>query len=93
MARSARGIASQWFAFQIDHGPPELVQHHPRRLVTWQSKLALQKQGGEPALVGGHQVRGPEPNRQRRFRIVQYGPGRRRNLVPTACTLPSSEVR
>src|SRR5207248_8254198 len=53
----------------------------------------LQKQGGESALVGGHQVRGPEPNRQRRFRIMKDCPGGQRTLVQAAGTLPSFEVR
>jgi len=33
----------QRFAREIDHSPPKLVEHHPRRLVKSDSKLALQK--------------------------------------------------
>jgi hypothetical protein len=30
------------------------VQHHPSCLVTGQRQRTLQKQGREPALIGGH---------------------------------------
>src|ERR1019366_9465456 len=34
------------------------------------------------ALIGGHQVGGPELNRQRSFRVMQDGSSRQRSLVP-----------
>src|SRR5260370_30329136 len=36
-------FAPQRLACQVDHSPPELVEHHPRRFITWQSKLTLQE--------------------------------------------------
>ena len=76
----------------IHHCPAEFVKHHPGRLVTGQTELTLQKQGGYTPLVGGHQIGGPEPMGQREFRPVQHSPGRQRNLVSTASTLSPSLV-
>ena len=56
--------------------PAEFVKHHPRGLVASQGKLALEEERRDPALIGGHQVGSPEPNCQRRFRIMQNRPGR-----------------
>src|ERR1700756_3065776 len=36
-------FAAQRLAFQVDHSPPLLVEHHPCCLVALQTKLALQK--------------------------------------------------
>jgi hypothetical protein len=85
-------FAPQRLALQVDHSPPEFVQHHPRCFVPTQGKLALQKQRRDAALVSRHQVSCPEPNRQQRFRIMQDRPRRQRNLVTTSGTLPTSEL-
>jgi hypothetical protein len=82
-------LAVQWFTRQVDQRPPELMEHHPGRLIATQGKLALQEQGGEAPLVRSHQVSGPEPNRQGDLRVMQNRSGRQRNLVPTTNALPT----
>src|SRR5215471_10722054 len=72
----------------IHHGAPELVEHHPSRLIVAQSQLTLQEQRGEATLVRGHQIRRPEPDGQRSLRPVQDRLGRHRSLMPTTGTLP-----
>jgi hypothetical protein len=84
-------FSAQRFAFQVHHRSAELVEHHPRRLVTSQTELTLQKKGRDATLIGGHQVRGPEPNGQWELRVVKHCPRRQRYLAPTACTLPASQ--
>src|SRR5207247_635346 len=69
------------------------MEHHPCCLITSQGKLTLQQQGREAALISGHQVGGPEPNRQWDFRVVQNRSGRHRNLMPTIGTLPTPLLR
>src|SRR5437588_405431 len=58
-------LAVQRLPSYIHHGPAELVKHHPGGLVTRQTKLPLYEQGRHTALVGGHQIGGPEPMSQR----------------------------
>lgn len=53
------------FPSRVYHCPAQLVEHHPCGLVAGKAQLTLQKQGGHAALVGGHQVCGPEPVGQR----------------------------
>ena len=84
-------FALQWLTRQVDHGPPEFVEHHPGGFVVSHGQLTLEEECGDPALIGGHQVCRPEPNRQRCFRIMQNCPGRQRNLMSTTGTLPASE--
>src|SRR5207253_1144527 len=76
-------LAAQGFPSRIHHRSAEFVKHHPRGLVTRQTKLALQKQGRYATLVRGHQIRRPEPMGQRNLRAVKNGPRCQRNLVPT----------
>src|SRR5665213_3923038 len=52
---------------------------------------ALQKQRRNSTLVGGHRVRGPEPNGQRCFRVIENRASRYRSLVPATGTLPTPE--
>src|ERR1017187_1521362 len=59
---------AQRLSGQVDHGLPQLVQHYPCRLVTPQTKLALQEKRRDATFIRGHEVSRPEPNRQRRFR-------------------------
>jgi hypothetical protein len=75
------------FAGGIHHGAPQLVEHHPRRFVAAQAQLPLQQQRRDPSLVGRHEVRGPEPPRERHLGVVQDRPGRQGDLVPTGGTL------
>jgi hypothetical protein len=44
------------------------------------AQAALQKQSRDAALIGGHEVGRPEPNRQRRFCIMQDRPSGLRPL-------------
>jgi len=62
-------------------------EHHPRRLVASQTKLPLQEKRRDAALIRSHQVSRPEPNRQRRFRVMQKCPGRKGDLIPTTGAL------
>jgi hypothetical protein len=78
---------------QIDHGPSQLVEHHPRGFVPSESKLALKKKRREPACIRGHQVGRPEPGRQRRFGVMKNRPGGQRDLTATARTLPAPLCR
>jgi len=34
--------SDQWRALRVDHGAPQLVRHHPGRLVALDAELALQ---------------------------------------------------
>jgi hypothetical protein len=67
------------------------MEHHPRGFVAPQRQLTLEEERGDATLIGGHQVRSPEPYRKRRFRVMQNRPGRHRGLVPTTTTLPASQ--
>lgn len=82
-------FAPQRFARHIDHGPSKLVEHHPRRFVPCQPQLALEKECRDTTLIRRHQVRSPEPERQRRLRVMEDRPGRQRDLVPACRTLPA----
>src|SRR6516225_3086434 len=76
----------------VHHGPAELVQERPGRLVA-QSELALQLHRRQPRCVSGHQVRGPKPDRQRHPRPMQDR-ARRHGRLPIAClALPQSPAR
>src|ERR1019366_8893343 len=74
---------------QVDQGLPQLVQHHPCRLVTPQTQLALQEKRRDATFIGGHEVPRPEPDRQRRFRVMQNRPCRKGDLIPTTSALPA----
>src|SRR6202030_3616947 len=82
-------FAAQRLAFQVDHCPPQLVEHHPCCLVASQTKLALQKKRRDPTLIGGHQISSPEPDRQGDLGVMKNRLRRHRNLVPTAGALPA----
>ena len=82
-------LAMQRLARHIDHGPPELVQHHPSGFISTQSKLALKQERRDSARVGCHQICRPEPVGQRRLRVVKNRPRRQRHLVPTGGALPT----
>jgi hypothetical protein len=64
------------------------VEQQPRGFVSSQVQLALQPQGRCASFVGHHQVTGPEPNRQRRLRVVENRPRRERYLMATSDALP-----
>ena len=80
---------AQRLSGQVDHGLPQLVQHHPGRLVTSQTQLALQEKRRDATFIRGHEVSRPEPNRQRRFRVMQNRPRRKGDLIPTTSALPA----
>jgi hypothetical protein len=75
-------IAVQGLAPHVDHGPTQLMQDQPRRLVAPKPQLSLQQQRRDATLVGRHQVRRPEPGRQWCSGSVQDGSRRQRDLVP-----------
>jgi len=85
-------LSLEWFARRIDHRSPELMEHQPSRFVPMQPQLTLEEQRGNPSLVGGHQIRGPEPHRERDLRVMQNRPGRQGHLVSAGGTLPVSAI-
>ena len=82
-------VAMQRLAGRVDHRAPQLVQQHPRRFVPPQPQLPLEQQGGHASLVGDGQIGRPEPDRQRRLRVVENRAGRQRDLVAARRALPS----
>jgi hypothetical protein len=42
-----------------------------------------------PTLIRRHQISSPEPRRERGLRIVEYSPGRHRDLIAAGGTLPA----
>src|SRR2546422_11174116 len=80
-----KGLASR-----VHHRSPQFVKHHPRSLVTSKAKLALEEQRRDAPLVGGHQIRGPEPQDQRGLRIMKDGPRGQRDLVTAGGAFPAS---
>ena len=83
-------VSMQWFSGGVDHGPAELVEEQPRGFVSSQAQLPLQPQGRRASFVGDHQVAGPEPARQRRFRVVEDRARRERHLMAASGALPAS---
>ncbi len=88
-------FAPEWFASHVDHGSAQLVEHHPGGFVTSEAKLALQEQCRDTPFVGGYQVGGPEPQVQRRLRIMKDGTRSQRYLMTAggAFPAPSSSQR
>ena len=82
-------FSPQWLTRQVDHGPSELVEHHPRCFVPSESQLALEQQRRESAFIRGHQVGRPEPGRHGSFGVMKNRPGRQRYLTATDSTLPA----
>jgi hypothetical protein len=66
------------------------VQHHPGRFVASKAQLTLKKKCRDAALIRGHQVGRPKPDRQRNFCIVQNCSSSQRDLAPTSYTLLAS---
>jgi hypothetical protein len=85
-------LAVQRLPTYLDHGPAKLVKHHPGGLVTGQTKLPLYEQGRHTALVGGHQIGGPEPMSQRDPGPVKNSPGCQRGLLTASGALPPSLI-
>ncbi len=82
-------VAVEGLPRRIDHRAPQFVKDHPCGFISPQAKLALQQERRDAALVGGHQIRGPEPVGQRGLRVVQNRSGRQRHLIPAVGTLPA----
>ena len=82
-------LPMQRFARGIDHGPPELVQHHPGRFIASQAQLALEQEGRDAAFVGDGKIGRPKPDGQRRLRVVEDRASRQRHLVPAGHALPA----
>jgi hypothetical protein len=83
-------VSMQRFSGSVDHGPTQLVEEQPGRFVSSEAQLSLQPQGRSASFIGDHQVAGPEPDRQRRFRVVEDRARRERHLVPASGALPAS---
>ena len=84
--------ALQRLSFGGDHRPAELVQERPGRLVA-DPELALQLDRRQPGGMGGHQLGGPEPDRQRHPGPMQDRAGRHRDLPATRLALPQPPLR
>ena len=54
-----------------------------------QTKLPLQEKRRDATFIRGHEVSRPEPNRQRRFRVMQNRPCRMGDLIPAPSALPA----
>ncbi len=81
-------LLSEWRAFGVDHRPAQLVQHHPRRLIAAQAELALQLHRGQAGRRCAHQVGRPEPQVQRRARLVQHRASGQRRLPMAGRAFP-----
>src|SRR5260370_26114153 len=80
--------AAQRLAFQVDHSPAELVKQHPCCLIASQTKLSLHTNRRDPALIGGHQLGMPKPDRQRHLCVIKNGLRGTRNLLLPHGDLP-----
>jgi hypothetical protein len=85
-------LAVQRLPRRIHHGPAEFVEDQPGRFVPADPQLALEQQGRHPALIGRHQIGGPEPQRQRRSRPVENRSRGQRRLVAAVRTLPPAPI-
>src|SRR5215211_1434811 len=81
-------LALERLALGRDHRAPQLVQHHPRGLVTADSELALQLLGRDPRMMRGNQIGRPEPRPQRLAGAVHQRARRDRRLRAAALALP-----
>lgn len=89
-----RMLGSDRVALRPHHTGTQLVEHLKRRLVARQSKLTLKLERGLAGRLCRHEVRTPEPYRQRRVAVLHDGvcPERHVGLTGTAsqddrCTL------
>ena len=82
----------QWVAVGVDHGPAQLVEQEPSRLVTADPELCLKLQGRHAIGMTGKRVSGEEPGLQRPMTGVQHRSRRHRGLPPTARALPGRSV-
>jgi hypothetical protein len=83
-------VAVERLPRRIDHRSPQFVEEHPGGFIPAQPELALQQERRDAALIGRHQIRGPEPVGQRGLRVVQDGSRRQRYLMPAFGTLPAA---
>jgi hypothetical protein len=83
-------VAVERLPRRIDHRSPQFVEEHPGGFIPAQPELALQQERRDAALIGRHQIRGPEPVGQRGLRVVQDGSRRQRYLMSAVGTLPAA---
>jgi hypothetical protein len=86
-------LVLELLALGRDHRSAQLVQDQPGGLVTRQAELTLQLLGGDPGVMGGDQVRRPEPRAQRCAGAVHDRARRHRRLVPTRRADPQMPTR
>ena len=70
------------------HGPPQLVQPCPRRLVTTQPQESLDRQGAGPVLLVGDMPHRPKPQRQGKSTAIKDRSRRHGRLPPTPPAKP-----
>ena len=85
-------LVLQRFPVRSHHGPAELVQERPGRLVT-DPELTLQLDRRQPGRMGRHEAGRPEPYRQRQPRTMQNRPRSQGGLPATRFALPQPPSR
>lgn len=77
--------ALQRIAVRIDHRAPQFLLQQPRRVIG-DPQLPLQLSRRHAIGMRGHQMRGPEPGRQRQLGSVHQSTGRSRGMPTTVST-------
>ena len=75
--------AQELVPIRSNHGPPQLVQPRPRRLITVDAEHAFDVDRIRPVLVSHDFPRRDEPEFERLSRSLKDGPGRHRSAAPT----------
>jgi hypothetical protein len=82
--------AAQAIPFRSNHGPPELVQPRPSRLITAQSQDTLQAQRTRAILLTGQIPHGTKPSNERQTGVLKDRAGGNGNLTPASCAQPKT---
>jgi len=81
--------AIQSVAARANHGPAQLMQHRPGRLVAAQAEYPLETQGAHAVLLAGDLPHGAKPDRQRYVTVLKDGPRSDRHLVSAMAAKPT----
>src|ERR1039457_1237192 len=81
--------AIQSVAARANHGPAQLMQHRPGRLVAAQAEYPLKTQGTHTVLLAGDLPHGAKPDRQRYVTVLKDGPRSDRHLVSAMAAKPT----
>ena len=69
-----------------DHGPPELVEPSPGRVIAAQTENLLEAQRADARFLTGHPPHRPEPDGQRFASTLEYGTRRHGDVVAARST-------